>query len=224
MRSRAEAEKGFQHVFAINPNYAPAHYWHSYYVSFIKRKDEEAIKEATKAAAILEPLVPVSHHVLSIMYINAGRFAEGLQASKMAIELDANSYPGYRGLGLSLAGLNKYPEAIEAFSTAVQFSSGQLLPLVELCWVYSLSGKITEIQKILDELILRSQTEYISSFFLCCIAYYSENYDKSFAYLEHAFELRDCTLIGIKASPITQFIRTDPRFQPFLKRMIFPES
>ena len=39
-----------------------------------------------------------------MMYINAGRFEEGLQESKMAIELDENSFPGYRGLGISLAG------------------------------------------------------------------------------------------------------------------------
>jgi adenylate cyclase len=218
-----EAKKGFQRVFEINSNYAPGYYWYSYYLSFIERNYEESINEAKKAAGILEPLMPVSHHILSIMYINAGRYEEGLQASKMAIELDANSYPGYRGLGLSLAGLKKYPEAIEAFNAAVQLSSGQLLPVVELCWVYSLSGKITETQKILDELILRSQTEYISSFFLCCISCYSKNYDKAIEYLELAFEQRDCTLIGIKASPTTAFIRTDPRFQPFLRRMNFPE-
>ena len=157
------------------------------------------------------------------MYINAGRFEEGLQASNMAIELDANSYPGYRGLGLSLAGLNKYPESIEAFSTAVQFSSGQLLPLVELCWVYSLSGEITETQKIMDELLLRSKTKYVSAFFLCCLAHYSKNDEKALGYLEQAFEERDCTLIGLNASPITASMRADPRFQPFLERMNFPE-
>jgi TolB-like protein len=90
----AEAKKIFQRVFEINPNYAPAHYWYGYYLSFIERKDEEAIIVARKAAEILEPMVPVSHHVLSVMYVNAGRFEEGVTASKKAIELDPNSYPG----------------------------------------------------------------------------------------------------------------------------------
>jgi len=218
-----EAKKGFQRVFAINPNYAPAHYWYSYYLSFIEREYDESIKEARKAAEILEPMVPVAHHILSIMYINAGRFEEGVKASKLAIELDSNSYPGYRGLGLSLASLNKYAEAIEALSTAVELSSRQLLPLVELCWVYSIADKMTEAQKIMDELILRSQTEYVSGVFLCCVAFYNKCYDKSIEYLELAFEQRDCTLIGMKVSPITASIRTDARFQSLLRRMNFPD-
>ena len=217
-----EAKKVFERVFEINPHYAPAHYWFGYYLSFIERKNEEAILVARKAAEELEPLVPVSHHVLSVMYINAGRFEEGVKASKTAIELDDNSYPGYRGLGLSLSGLHKYDEAIEALKTAVLLSSRQVLPMVELCSVYSLSGEIHEIQKILDEVLLRSKTEYISALFLCCLFYYSKNNEKALEYLELAFEQRDTTLLGIRASPITKFIRTDPRFQSCMKRMNFP--
>ena len=74
---------------------------------------------------MLEPLEPIPHHILSIMYINAGRFEEAVQASRMAIDLDANSFPGYRGLGLSLAGLKKYEEAIDAFKMTVQLSPRQ---------------------------------------------------------------------------------------------------
>ena len=217
-----EAKKQFQHAFELNPNYAWAQYWYSYYLSFVERKYEGSIC-AAKNAVHLEPLVPLFHHALSVIYICAGRFEEGLGASEMAIELDANSSYGYRGLGLSLAGLNKYAEAIEALKTAVLLSLRQALPLVELSWVYSLSGNESEVQKILDELIVRSQTEYISALFICCVAYYSKNYDKAIGYLEQAFEQRDSTLPGIKVHPISAFIRTDPRFQPFLKRMNFPE-
>ena len=218
-----EAKKQFQHAFELNPNYASAHYWYCYYLLFVERKYEESIREAKSLAEHLEPLVPLFHHALSVMYICAGRFEEGLRASEMAIELDANSFFSYRGLGLSLAGLNKYAEAIEALKTAVLLSLRQPLPLVELSWVYSLSGNESEVQKILDELIMRSQTENISALLICCVAYYSKNYDKAFGYLEQAFEQRDSTLPGIKVHPIGAFIRTDPRFQPFLKRMNFPE-
>jgi tetratricopeptide (TPR) repeat protein len=149
-----EAKKQFQHAFELNPNYAWAHYWYSYYLSFVERKYEESIREAKSLAEHLEPLVPLFHHALSVMYICAGRFEDGLRASEMAIELDANSFFSYRGLGLSLAGLNKYAEAIEALKTAVLLSLRQPLPLVELSWVYSLSGNESEVQKILDELII----------------------------------------------------------------------
>ncbi len=219
----AEGKKRFQHVLSITADYAPAHYWYSYYLSFIDRNYEEAINQAKITADVLEPLVPISHHILSIMYINAGKFEEALQASKMAIELDASSFPGYRGLGLSLAGLNKYAEAVEAFKTTVQLSARQPISMVELCWAYSLTGNITECQKIMDELITRSQTEYIAAIFLCCAAYFSKHEDEAVRYMEQAFEQQDCTLPCIKVYPLGAFMRTDPRFYPFLKRMNFPE-
>ena len=189
----------------------------------MEKNYEEAINHAKIAVEVLEPLVPISHHILSIMYINAGKFEEALEASKTAIELDGSSFPGYRGLGLSLAGLNKYAEAVEAFKTTVQLSARQPISMVELCWAYSLTGNITECQKIMDELITRSQTEYIAAIFLCCAAYFSKHEDESIQYMEQAFEQQDCTLPCIKVYPLGVFMRTDPRFHSFIKRMNFPE-
>ena len=219
----AEAKRRFQLVFNINPNYAPAHYWYSYYLSFVEGRYEDAVHEAAKAE-ILEPLEPVPHHILSMMLINAGKLQEARQASLTAIELDANFFPAYRGLGLSLAGLNRYPEAIEALQTAVLLSARHPLPLVELCWVHSLAGNIPEAQKILDEFILRSSTEYIAAMFLSCVAYFSQNHDKALEYIQKAYEQRDSTFPCIKVYSLFSFIRDDARFQPFLAKMNFPES
>lgn len=217
-----EAKKSFERVFVHNANYASGYYWYSYYLSFVERKYDEAIEEAKKGE-VLEPLVPISHHVMSIMYMNAGRFEEGVQASRKTLELDANSYPGYRGLGLNLAGLKKYDEAIEAFQMAVSFSSRQPLPLVEFAWVYSLKNNHSAIQVIMDELALRSKTEYVAATFLSCIAYYLKDYDQSLKYMEQAYEQRECILACINTYPLSTFIRTDTRFQSIIKKFNFPE-
>lgn len=219
-----EAKKRFQKTFSINSDYASAHYWHSYYLTFVERKFDEAIAEAKKTAEILEPLVPISHHILSIMYMNAGRFEEGVEASKMAIELDGNSYPGYRGLGLNLAGLKKYDEAIEALQTAVTISKKQPLAMVELSWVYSLVSNDAGIIKINEELLFRSKTEYISATFLSCLAYYLKDYDQSVAFMKLAYDQKDCTLTCINTYPLSTFIRTDPRFHSIIRNLNFPEK
>jgi adenylate cyclase len=217
-----EAKKRFQRVFEINPNYAPAHYWFSYFLSFVEGNYEEGIKEARKAAELLEPLESISHHVLSVTLINAGRYEEALQEAKMAIELDANSFPGYRALGISLAGLNLCEEAIEALQTCALNSARHPLALSELSWVYSLLGNVPEAQKIMDELIMRSKTEFISGVLLASTAYFSKNFEQALEFLEQAFIQRDCTLPFIKVYPPCSFMRIDPRFQPFLNRMNFP--
>jgi len=218
-----EAKKRFQRVFEVNPNYAPAHCWHSYYLSFVEGKPEEGIRKARKAAELLEPLESISHHVLAVTYMTANKFEEALVAAKMAIDLDPSSFPGYRALGVSLAGLNRHEEAIEALTTCTLLSSRHVWPLGELCWVYSLSGRTSEVKKILDELLVRAKTEYISGLFLAGPAYFSKNYDQALEFMELAFEQRDCTLPFIKAYPPCSYIRNDIRFQPFIKRMNFPK-
>jgi adenylate cyclase len=219
----AEAKKQFLHVLELNPNYAQAHYWYSYYLSFVERRFEESVREAKYAAEHLEPLVPFSHHVLSMMLVNAGRFEEGMLESKMALELDANFSPGFRGLGLSLAGLKRYDESIEALKIAVQLSARHPWYLVELCWVYSLSGNQPEAQNIFDELVVRAKTEFVSGLFMSGAAYFSKNYDPAYELMKVAFDQRDGALPCMKTWPLCTYIWEDPRFQPFLQTMNFPE-
>jgi TolB-like protein/Tfp pilus assembly protein PilF len=219
-----DARKQFINVFKLNPDYAQAHYWYGYFLSIIERNNEEAIMQAQRAVEVLEPLVPIAHHFLAVIYINAGQFEEAIKESYKAIELDANSFPGYRGLGLSLAGLKKYDEAIEALKSSAIFSARHPWALVELCWAYSQNGKENEAKEIMDELLFRSESEYISGLFLCAAAYFVKDYKKSLEFIDKAFEERDCGLPFINVWPQSSFIRTDPRFIPYLKRMNFPES
>ena len=109
------------------------------------------------------------------------------------------------------------------YKKAVRLSARHPWPLVELCWVYSLSDNLPEAQKILNELMTRSKTEFISGLFMSGAAYFSKNYDKAIEFLEMAFDQSDGSLPCIKTWPLCAFIRDDPRFQPFLKRMGFPE-
>src|SRR5258706_1304623 len=98
----AKAKKQFINIFKHNPDYPQAHYWYGYFLSIIECNNDEAIKQAKRAVEVLEPLVPLGHHFLAIMYIIAGRFEKAIKESYKAIELDPNSFPGYRGLGISL--------------------------------------------------------------------------------------------------------------------------
>jgi len=215
------AKQKFQLIFNLNPNYALAHYWYSYYLSFVEGKFEESIRWAQKAAEQLEPFVSLSHHALAVVYINAGKFEKAIESSKLAIELDPNTFLGFRSLAVSLAALHRYDEAIEAFKTSVMLSARHPWLLVELCCLYAWSGHKAESQKIMDELMMRAETEFVSGIFAA--AYHLKYYDKTTEYLERAFSQHDGSLITMTFWPVSSFIRTDHRYQQFFKRMNFPE-
>ena len=218
----AEAKEQFEKAIAINPDYAPVHYWYSNYLTWVERNYIHSSAEALKAIE-LEPLVSHSHTTLATVYFCAGNFEEARRSSQIAIDLDPNTFISYGCLGAALSGLEKNEEAIEASKISVDVSARHQYPLIWLCWLYYKTDNIPAVQKILDELILRSKTEFISGLSLSAAAYFSKNYDKVFVYLEKAFEERACLLVTIGVYPFFSFIKNDPNFQPFLKRMNFPE-
>ncbi len=216
------AKTQFQKAIAINPGYAPTHYWYSNFISFVYKDSKLATQEA-KTAIELEPLLSHSYNVLSSAHLCTGEFEEAKQASLIAVELDANSFLSYNSLGMSLCGLKKYDEAIEMLKTGVKVSGRHQYSLFELSWLYSLVGNIPEAQQIFDELVLRSSTEFISGLSLCVAAYSSGNYDKAVEFLELAFEQRAGLLPSIEGYPVFSFIKNDPRFSPILEKMKFPK-
>jgi adenylate cyclase len=217
----AESKKQFEKAIAINPGYAPAHYWYSNFLTWVERDYIHSTKEAFKSIE-LEPLISHSHTTLATVYFCSGNFEEALKSSQTAIDLDPNTFISYSCLSACLSELGKYDEAIEVSKLAVTLSGRHQYPLIELNWLYNKTGNIAEANKISDELILRSKTEFISGLSLAAAAYSLKDYDNAYEFLERAFSEKASLLVTIKLYPFFSFIKTDPRFQPFIKRMNFP--
>ncbi len=216
------AKKQFEKAFSINSNYAPTHYWKSNFITWVERDFDLAILEAKKAIE-LEPLSSHCYNVLSAAHTCKGDFEEAMQASLTAVELDANSILSYSSLAMSLAGLKKYEEAIEVQKTGVNISGRHQYALFQLSWLYSLIDNVKGSQEILDELLLRSSTEFISGLSLSVAAYCAKEHAKSLEFLELAFEQRAGLLPSIEVYPVFSFIKKDARFHSILEKMKFPK-
>ena len=217
----SEAKKQFEKAIEINPAYSPAHYWYSNYLSWREGDYLHSADEGFKAIE-LEPLLSHSHNILANVYICFGKFEEARKSCQTAIELDASSFLAYCALSIALHGLDEIGEAIETIKFTVSISARHPYALHLLGWLYAMTDNTDEAQKILDELITRSKTEFISGLSLSVAAYSSKKYDEAFEFLEQAFEERASLLVSINGYPFLSFIKTDPRFQPFLKRMNYP--
>ncbi len=53
---------------------------------------------------------------------------------------------------------------------------------------------------------------------------YAGDYDRTMDWLEKAFEVRDPNLPGIAYQPLSDPLRSDPRFQDLLSRMNLPTT
>jgi hypothetical protein len=89
-------------------------------------------------------------------------------------------------------------------------------------WLYAVTGNLVQAQKVLDELLERSHTEFISVLSLAVTAYYSDNREQAFRFMEQAFDERTGLLAAISGYPFLALLKTDPAFQPFVERMHYP--
>jgi TolB-like protein/class 3 adenylate cyclase len=218
-----DAKKQFEKAFAINSEYAVAHYWYCNFLTWVERDFAGAEAEARKAIQ-LEPLLAHSDTTLASVYICCGRFEEARILSEKAIELDTGSFLSYCSLSMALHGLGKNDKAIETIKLGADISKGHQYALLILSWLYGTDDNIAEAEKMFDELLMRSKTEFISGLSLAVAAYASKKYDMAVECLERAFEERASLLISISGYPFLSFIKTDPRFQSFFKRMNYPEK
>jgi len=218
-----KAKKQFQKAFAINPGYAQAHYQYSMYLSFVELDNERAIKEAKKAVE-LESLLSIPHSMLSATLLEAGQFEEALKESEIAVDLDSSSFLSFWFLGRSLIGLQRYNEAIDALQIAARLSNRHSWPLGAICWAYVLTGKSIEAQRILDELVNRSQTEFIPIGGIVSAACSLNQHDLAIHYLQKGLEQRDATLVAIRVWPSFSPLKTNLQFENIVSKMNFPEK
>jgi len=80
-------------------------------------------------------------------------------------------------------------------------------------------GQKDEAEKILHSLEERSKEEYIRSTTWTLMYYALGDIDKSFESLEKAMEERDPGMPFINVLPELDVLRSDPRFNAFLKKM-----
>lgn len=214
-----KAKKMFLDIFSINPRYPYAHYWYCLFEAWVYRDYEATIIEA-KRALELEPLVYISHSLISGAYIYLGKNTEALKAARMGVELSPDSLLANWYLGNALIVLEQYEEAIQILEKTATFNSRHQWILADLCRVFVKMGSISAGEKILAELKRRSVTEYISGLYLFIAAYSLGKYDEADNFLALALEQRDAILLGWNALPTFKDARRDPRYKDLWQKLI----
>lgn len=213
-----KAKEMFLNIFAGNAGYPYAHYWYGIFLAWVEDNYEGSIVEAVKATE-LEPLVYISHSLISGANIYLGRNLEALKAARMGVELGPDSLLANWYLGNALIVLERYEEAIELLQKTADFTFRNQWILADLCRAYVMTGNFSAGEKILIELKERSSREYISGLYLFIAAYSLGKYEEADTFLNMALEQRDAILLGWNALPSFKDARKDPRYKDFWQNL-----
>jgi TolB-like protein/lipoprotein NlpI len=215
------AEASFMRSIQLNPSYARARLFNSFYLEAMGRQDE-AIHEAEEARAI-DPLSLATNINLGWQYLQAEQLEQARQVFKSTAELDPDFWGVHWGMGHYHQRMGEYDEAIAEFEKAISAGGGHTLPLTALGYTFAVSGKIMEARKIIDQLTDMAKESYVSPYSMATIYAGLGADDDAFVWLEKAFAARSRSMAWLNVADEMDGLRLDPRFKSLLERIGLPE-
>ena len=183
-------------------------------------KPEEAL-EAARRWHELEPLSPLTFHVLAFTYYCLHRYDDALREWANAREIDPNFRYALIVPPLAYSQKGRNEEAIKLVQENLAAYGNGTRAEILLGILYARAGNKAQARKMLAG-VKRGEGE-ASPAQMAILQAALGNKDEAFRWLDKAYETRDSDLLFIKAQPDFDPLRSDPRFQALLRRMNLPQ-
>lgn len=213
-------EREFKKAIALKPDNVTAHHFYAYFLVIMKRY-EEAFVEIRKALAV-DPLNVIATRTLGDFYYHSGQYDRAIEYLNKTIEMDPAFSYAHSYLGLAYVQKSMYPEAIGELQKELDMKRGlHLLVLAYMGVTQFKAGHYEKGKDILDNLLARSQREYVPPYILSFLHFAMGDKDQGFHFLDKAYQERDGWLPLLTFEHFFDDARSDPRFQSILRRMNF---
>jgi TolB-like protein/Tfp pilus assembly protein PilF len=210
------AEKAFKRALELNPNSAHACHWYSHLLIAMNRFDESL--NASKRAIELNPLDLDMNIHLGWHYFFTREYDRTLEVARKTLEMDSTFTDAYWLIGWALVQQGQFEGAIDAYRQS-RVSQEKHELLAWLGHAYALLGDQAGAQRYIDELDEVSEERYVSPYWIALIYLGLNDKDKTFEYLQRAFDERNAWLVYLNVNPVFDSLRSDVRFDDLLKRV-----
>ena len=180
------------------------------------RRHDEALRMADKAIT-LDPLNPVSLEVRAFTLYRARRYTEAITEARRALQISPGRQQARRILSNSLLWLNRNEEAGAEYRKMEPTEYRRLLGEAVLAIRAGDRGRavahLRTMQRLYGDATLYQYGEIYAQL---------GDADQAFDALNHALNVRDPGLAGIKVDPFLDPIRRDPRYSAIEAKLSFP--
>jgi serine/threonine protein kinase/Tfp pilus assembly protein PilF len=183
----------------------------------------EAGETAARRAVQLDPLNPAMHRLLSFVLRVSRRYEEAIDAAQAAVDLDAENPRALTTRGLAYYDFGDYQRARASCESARAPAdpAGRFYGIsVCLAITYQRLGRHADAEAMLTR--LHSWDGDRGAYNYAEIYSQWGDVPKALAWLEKAMRLRDPGLTMLKADPLLDPLRNEPRFQSIQLALAFP--
>lgn len=215
------ARRAFEQALAIDPDHGMAHFWQSFFLVAIGRPREslEAIKRARQSEP-LSALVNGGTGYLLYFHREPGR---ALREAEQALEMDSAFRAAHTFLGWNNALKGNFEAALAAWEDARDLIPGQTVAEAWVGYCKARLGDVETAREIERSLATREDGSYVSPYAIAVLNLGLGDRDKTFAWLDRAYEERNNFLAFLAVDPVFDEIREDPRYTDLMVRLDLPQ-
>ena len=210
------AERSLKRALQLNPTYASALQWYSYYLQTVDRPDE-AIAQL-KRALELDPLSLQLRTSLSSMRYFERQYDLVIDESKKALEMEPSLVLAYFNLGRAYSQKKMHTEAIAELKRARELSRESPPMTMQLGYAYAMAGRKADAIEMIDVLARVSRKAYVPAFYTGAIYTGLRDKERAFQWLRRAHDERCDYMIHLPKEPAADPLRSDPRFDALVPR------
>ena len=210
-----EAEKEFAQAVKLNPNSSDAHMWRGVFLAQMGRSDE-GISEI-KLAESLDPLSLAVHVNAGWVYYLARRNEQAVQEWRKILDIDPHFTVTHGSIWIA------YVKQAEMGTVLPPPSSGDTdaLQLAAITGRQAVIGNRAEAERLLSRLDSISKRHYVCPYEMATAHAILGNKDKALDWLSRGLKERSACMADLKADPRLDSLRSDARFEEFLRRVGF---
>ncbi len=211
------AEQEFKRAIQLNPSYALAHIWYSFYLS-TQGRHQDAIAHA-RTARELDMFSRAANVNVAMQNYEARQYDEAIEQYDKTLELFPRLWVAHLGRGLAFVQKGVRDRALEDLELAVEISEGNHAAVGALGYGYARLGDPEKARGVLAELINSSEEGYVPPTLIAAIYGALDEVDNAFVWLEKAYQMRSRSLVWLKVAHEFDPLRSDPRLDDVLLRM-----
>lgn len=212
-----EAEREHLRAIDLNPNSVLIRRRYAGFLSRMERH-QEAIDQMRQAQA-LDPLSSNINMDLGGIYYYARQYSLAIEQCRETLEIDPSFGGPHILISLALLKMGKYKEAIAEARKAQGLLGDNPDGVTHVGYAYAVAGRRSAALEILNQLMELSSQKYIPPYLMAYIYAGLKLNDQTFEWLEKSYEERSYVLVGLKALPIFDDLRSDQRFSDLLQRV-----
>jgi eukaryotic-like serine/threonine-protein kinase len=211
------AGREFRRAIELEPRYASARQWYSWYLTAMGRM-REALAEAERSVELDPASVSIQRSAGWLHYY--ARTPElGLPRLRRALVMDPELHDNHMMLAVLLTQAGRFDAAREAVTTALDMQPLDSFALLTLAHIDRLTGRTTEADAAWERFQDLARERYVSPTDFARLALSLGRLEDAWEWIERARAERRGWLVYLRVEPLLDPVRGDPRFRELQRLM-----